>query len=131
MTDKIIVVTPPDDVAIDGIRILVVCLTQEQGQVISNALLQFDNFNVNVVNYVWNTGNDVAWLLDKKTKSDAIIFNADIDSNTITGYLAAHTKSYYFGTLKDLHLANNRAIYTTEDVLTLLEILVKKHEQTR
>jgi hypothetical protein len=131
MTDKIIVATPPDDIALDGIRILVVNLTQEQGQVISNALLQFDNFNVNIVNYVWNTGNDIPWLLDKKTKSDVIIFNADVNDNTITGYLSAYTKSYYFGTLKDLHLANNRAIYTTEDVLTLLETIVKKHEQTR
>lgn len=131
MTDKIIVVTPPDDIALDGIRILVINLTQEQGQVISSALLQFDNFNFNIINYVWNTGDDVAWLLDKKNKSDVIIFNADVDNNTITGYLAAHTKSYYFGTLKDLHLANNRAIYNTEDVLTLLEIIVKKHEQTR
>ena len=131
MTDKIIVVTPPDDIALDGIRILVINLTQEQGQIISSALLQFDNFNFNIINYVWNTGDDVAWLLDKKNKSDVIIFNADVDNNTITGYLAAHTKSYYFGILKDLHLANNRAIYNTEDVLTLLEIIVKKHEQTR
>jgi len=131
MTDKIIVVTPPDDIALDGIRILAVNLAQEQGQIISNALLQFDNFNFNIINYVWNTGNDIAWLLDKKIKSDLIIFNANVDDNTITGYLAAHSKSYYFGTLKDLHLANNRAIYTTEDVLNLLEINVKKHEQTR
>jgi hypothetical protein len=131
MTDKILVITAPDDIALDGIRILAVNLTQEQGQIISNALLQFDNFNFNIINYVWNTGNDTSWLLDKKTKSDLIIFNADVDNNTITGYLSAQPKSCYFGTLKDLRLANDRAIYTTEDVLTLLEIIVKKHEQTR
>ena len=131
MTDKIIVVTPPDDIVLDGIRILAVNLAPEQGQIISNALLQFDNFNINIINYVWNTGNDIAWLLDKKIKSDVIIFNANVDDNTITGYLSAHTKSYYFGILKDLHLVNDRAIYTIEDVLTLLEIIVKKHEQTR
>jgi hypothetical protein len=128
MTDKILVITAPDDAPLDGIRILAVNLTQEQGQIISNALLQFDNFNINILNYVWKMGDSVAWLLDKKIKSDLIIFNADAEDNTITGYLSAHAKSHYFGTLKDLHLANDRAIYSTEDVLTLLETMVKKHE---
>jgi len=128
MTDKILVITAPDDASLDGIRILAVNLTQEQGQLISNALLQFDNFSVNILNYVWKAGDSVAWLLDKKIKSDVIIFNADAEDNTITGYLSAQAKSYYFGTLKDLHLANDRAIYSTEDVLTLLETMVKKHE---
>ena len=128
MTDKILVITTPDDASLDGIRILAVNLTQEQGQIVSNALLQFDNFSVNILNYVWKIGDSVAWLLDKKIKSDVIIFNADAEDNTITGYLSAQSKSYYFGTLKDLHLANDRAIYSTEDVLTLLETMVKKHE---
>jgi hypothetical protein len=128
MTDKILVITTPDDAPLDGIRILAVNLTQEQGQTISNALLQFDNFSINIINYVWKTSDSVAWLLDKKIKSDVIIFNADAEDNTITGYLSAQPKSYYFGTLKDLHLANDRAIYSTEDVLTLLETMVKKHE---
>ena len=128
MTDKILVITDPDDAPLDGIRILAVNLTQEQGQIVSNALLQFDNFNINVINYVWKTGDEISWLLDKKSKSDVIIFNADVDDNTVTGYLSAQTKSCYFGTLKDLYLANDRAIYTIEDVLTLLEIIVKKHE---
>jgi hypothetical protein len=125
MTDKILVITTPDDAPLDGIRILAVNLTQEQGQIVSNALLQFDNFSINILNYVWRTSDSVAWLLDKKIKSDVIIFNADAEDNTITGYLSAQSKSYYFGTLKDLHLANDRAIYSTEDVLTLLETMVK------
>lgn len=128
MTDKILVVTSPDDVTLDGIRILAVNLTQEQGQLISTALLQFDNFNVTIINYVWKNSNDPSWLLDKKFKSDVIFFNADDNNNTVVGYMAAQSKSYYFGTLKDLHLANDRAIYSTEDVLTLLETIVKKHE---
>jgi hypothetical protein len=128
MTDKILVITNPDDASLDGIRILAVNLTQEQGQIVSNALLQFDNFSINILNYVWKTSDSVAWLLDKKIKSDVIIFNADAEDNTITGYLSAQSKSYYFGTLKDLHLVNDRAIYSTEDVLTLLETMVKKHE---
>lgn len=128
MTNKILIVTSPDDVALDGIRILAVNLTQEQGQIVSNALLQFDNFNITVTNYVWKTGNDPSWLIDKKFKSDIIIFNADDTNGTIVGYMAAQTKSYYFGTLKDLQLANNRTIYSVDDILLLLEKIVKTHE---
>ena len=128
MTDKILIVTSPDDVTLDGIRILAVNLTQEQGQIVSSALLQFDNFNVTITNYVWKTGNDTSWLIDKKFKSDVIIFNADDTNSTIVGYMAAQAKSYYFGTLKDLHLANNRTIYSADDILLLLEKIVKKHE---
>ena len=128
MTDKILIVTSPDDVTLDGIRILAVNLTQEQGQIVSSALLQFDNFNVTITNYVWKTGNDTSWLIDKKFKSDVIIFNADDTNSTIVGYMAAQAKSYYFGILKDLHLANNRTIYSADDILLLLEKIVKKHE---
>jgi len=127
MTDKILVITPPDDVVIDGIRILAVNLSQEQGQILSNALMQFDNVFVNVINYVWKTGDAIPWFLDKKVKADIIIFNADVDNNTITGYLAAYPNSYYFGTLKDLEQANNRAIYSTKQLLTLLENISDYH----
>ena len=129
MTDKILVVTAPDDVSLDGIRILAVDLTQDQGQIVSNALLQLDNLNFNIINYVWNPGNDMVWLLDKKLKSDIIIFNADSMHNTITGYLSAFAKSYYFGTLKDLHLVNNRAIYSSEEIRFLLEKILRKHDE--
>jgi hypothetical protein len=129
MTDKILVVTAPDDVTISGVRILAVDLTQEQGQIISNALLQLDNLNTNIINYVWNLNNDISWLLDKKLKCDIIIFNADSSNNTIVGYLSASSKSYYFGTLKDLHLVNNRAIYTSKEVQLLLEKILKQHDE--
>jgi hypothetical protein len=134
MTDRILVVTPPDDTLLDGIRIAHVNLNEEQSAVVSSALMN-SALPHTIINYVWKIGNKVDWLLDKIVKCDLIIFNADgpMDPGReiIIGWTAAQPQSYYFGNLKDLHLANNRAIYTTEDVLNLLEIIVKKHEQTR
>lgn len=123
MTDKVIVVTAPDDVLLDGIRLLLVNLNQEQGKCISDALMAFQNSNI-VITYVWNQ-ESVNWLLDKKLKSKLIFFNADTDNDMLNGYLSAQPNSHYFGTLKDLHIVNNRAIYNVEDILNLLENISK------
>lgn len=125
MTNKVIVVTAPDDVLLDGIRLLLVNLNQEQSKFISDALLKFENPDI-IITYAWNQ-ESVSWLLDKKSKSDLIIFNADSDNNALIGYLSAHPNSHYFGTLKDLHMVNDRAIYSVENVLNLLEETSKKH----
>lgn len=132
MTDRILVVTPPDDTLLQGIRILHVNLNEEQSSIVSNALMQTDLPHT-IINYVWNMGNKVDWLLDKTTKCDLILFNAngptDPGLDVILGWTAAQHQSYYFGTLKDLHMVNDRAIYSSTDVLNLLERIAKKHEQ--
>ena len=124
MSDRILVVTAPDDTILDGIRILHVNLSEEQRQIVSNAMLSSEVSNT-IINYVWNMGDPISWLLDKKSKCNFILFNADVQSNgaieLIIGYIAAHPQSYYFGTLRDLHLVNDRAIYNTDDVVSLLE----------
>jgi hypothetical protein len=131
VSDKILVVTAPDDSPIDGIRVLLVELNGEQSQIVSNALLTSDT-KYSIITYAWKMGDSVEWLLDKKNKSDIIIFNADVQNNGATeliiGYIAAQPQSYYFGTLRDLHLANDRAIYNTDDILSLLEKTVKHNE---
>lgn len=128
MSDRILVVTSPDDILLHGIRILHVDLTDEQSSVVSSALLQ-STMSQNIINYVWKSGNPVDWFLDKIPKCDLIIFNADSSNDLITGWIAAHPRSYYFGILKDLHLANDRTIYNTDDLLTLLEKISKHYEQ--
>jgi hypothetical protein len=132
MTDKILIVTDPDDTLLQGIRILHVELTQEQSSMVSTALLNCALPHT-IINYVWKMGNPVSYLLDKVTKSDIIIFNANVENNgaieLIIGWIAAQHNSYYFGTLRDLHRANNRAIYNADDILTLLEKVAKQHEQ--
>lgn len=119
MTDKVLVVTAPDDSLIDGIRVLLVELNSEQSQIVSNSLLTVDTPYA-IVAYAWKTADSVEWLLDKKSKSDIIIFNAEADE-LIVGYIAAQPNSYYFGNLKSLAKANDSAIYTTDQILTLLE----------
>ena len=131
MTDKILVVTPPDDTLLDGIRITHINLNEEQSSIVSSALLNLTLPHI-VVNYVWKMGNKVDWLLDKVSKSDLVIFNADgpIDpgKDVIIGWTAAQPQSYYFGTLRDLHLVNDRVIYSSADILNLLEKIGKKHD---
>ena len=130
MTDKILVVTQPDDILLDGIRITHVHLTEEQSTIISSALMNFDRPHT-VINYVWKMGDRVDWLLDKIAKSDVVFFNAQTPNDgsieLIIGWTAAQPQSYYFGTLKDLHLANDRVIYSSDDVLFLLEKIAKQN----
>jgi hypothetical protein len=126
MTDKVLLVTAPDDVLIDGIRILLVDIVPEQQQIISDALTQLDN-SPDIVLYVWNSTNDTSWLLDKKLKSDAIIFNASSENDVIIGYMAAQSNSHYFGTLKILSMVNNSTIYNIDQVSTILENVIKQY----
>ena len=126
MTDKVLLVTTPDDVLVDGIRILLVDIVPEQQQIISDALTQLDN-SPDIVVYVWNSTNDTSWLLDKKLKSDAIIFNANSENDVIIGYMAAQSNSHYFGTLKILSMVNNSTIYNIDQVSTILENVIKQY----
>ena len=132
MSDQILVVTPPDDTLLQGIRIVHVNLTEDQSSIISNALLK-TTLPFTIVNYVWKIGDSVSWLMDKISKKDLIIFNADSPNNgaieLIIGWVSAQSRSYYFGNLRDLHIVNNRAIYNTDDILNLLEKISKEHEQ--
>lgn len=128
MTERILIVTAPDDIPLQGIRIVHIDLTEEQRSIVSASLLQSSSLH-NIVNYVWNTGESVPWLLDKISKSDLVIFNANSSNELIVGWAAAYYKSYYFGVLKDLHIANDRAIYNIEDISMLLEKVTRHYEQ--
>jgi hypothetical protein len=124
MSDKILVVTPPDDTLINGVRILHVELNEEQSMIVSSALMN-SNTQHTVVNYVWKMGDSVEWLLDKVIKSDFILFNADSPNNGATeliiGYIAAQPNSYYFGNLRDLNLVNKSVIYNSDQIINILE----------
>ena len=120
MTDKVILVTPPDDILVDAVRFLLVDLTRDQTQHISDTLARLDSFKT-IVLYMWNSNDSVEWLLDKKLKSQGILFNADSDNDLITGYMAAQPNAHYFGTLRSLGNANNRAIYNIDQIYNLME----------
>jgi hypothetical protein len=124
MADKVLVVTSPDDVYIDAYRILVVGLTTEQSKIVSDALLKIP-YTGNVVLYLWES-YDPQWLLDKKHKSDLIVFNADHENQLLVGYMAAQKNAHYFGILKFLNGANTKAIYSSEDLESLLTLILKQ-----
>lgn len=132
MSDRILVVTEPDDTLLQGIRIVHVNLTEMQSATVSSALLQ-STLPHTIINYVWKMGDSTAWLMDKVSKGDLIIFNADTPSNSsielVTGWISAQPRSCYFGNLKDLHIVNDRAIYSIEDISILLEKIAGHYEQ--
>ena len=127
MTDKVLLVTAPDDTPVDAIRILLVDLNAEQSQIISDAINQFASIP-NVVFYVWKNGDSIDWLLDKKHKSHSIVFNADCENHLILGYIVAQLNSHYFGILKTLQPVNNNAIYTVNDAVNIINNLIIRYE---
>jgi hypothetical protein len=128
MTNQITLVSAPDDVLHDAVRLLLVDLTQEQTQAISEALMSIENIPATVI-YVWSSQDSASWLIDKKLKSQLIIFNADSEKSEIVGYLSAQSNSCYFGFLKDLAVLNKRAIYSAEDLKEIIDKQFKKYEK--
>lgn len=126
--NKITLVTSPDDVVIDAFRILCVDLTVDQNQLVSDAITGLEGI-ADAVIYVWNTGEDLSWLFDKKQKCQLIIFNGVHANGEVIGYLAAQPNSYYFGPLKSLELVNNRDIYDVVSLQETLTINIKRYEQ--
>jgi hypothetical protein len=127
MTNQITLVSSPDDVLHDAVRLLLVDLNQEQTQAISEALMTVENIPATVI-YVWSNIDPVEWLIDKKLKSQIIVFNADSEKSEIVGYLAAQQNSFYFGFLKNLEVLNKRAIYSSEDLKGIINHHFKKYE---
>jgi hypothetical protein len=123
MTDRILLVTPPDDINLDGIRILLVDLTEAQSNLVSTALKNL-SYNQTIISYVWKNNDSIDWILDKKHKSTFIIFNAESENEIITGYMAAQKNSYYFGKLRCLSEANDKTLYEANTILDILEKVI-------
>jgi hypothetical protein len=126
MNDSITLVSYPDDILEESLRILLVDLASDQSEIISNSLLTL-NDHPRIVIYNWIDGEDLPWLFDKTLKSDIIIFNADSRNQTLVGYFAAKASSYYFGNLKSLAIVKKTAIYDVRQCCDLLESVFKKY----
>lgn len=121
--EKISIVSSPDDVYEDSARIMLVDLSTEQQTTVSTALKSYSGIQ-NVTVYVWSCGlHDTTWLFDKTAKCDLIIFNAESSCSQIVGYMAAQPRSYYFGRLQDVNIANTREILSLDTITQLLEII--------
>jgi hypothetical protein len=94
---------------------------------ISDALNEFTSIP-NIVTYIWRHGDAVDWMMDKKHKSQCVIFNAHSDQHMIIGYMAAQSNSHYFGTLKTFDKVNNNAIYTVNDCVNIINNLITRYE---
>lgn len=125
--NKIILVTSPDDVSVDAVRILLVGLDKSQQDIVSTALQELEDIP-NIVVYVWKD-NDLDWLFDKKLKSNLVIFNAELDKQELVGYFAAQSNAYYMGNLLSLDKINNRPIYDFEQCLNIIKEKVIAHEK--
>jgi hypothetical protein len=119
MTNKIVLVTSPDDVVEMGQRISVVDLDIEQSDELSQALKMLELPDTVIV-YRWTIGDNVDWLIDKIYKSNAVIFNADSLNQTLVGFLAAQKNSAYFNNLLSLNNVNKSMLYNRDQCLTFL-----------
>lgn len=127
--NKLILVTAPDDVSYDAVRILLVGLTEEKTTIVSSALQRLEDIP-NVVVYVWNQGDSLEWLFDKKQKSCLTIFNAEFENRELVGYFSAQSNSHYIGTLSTLNVVNNRAIYDIDGCYQTIKEKILSHEKT-
>jgi hypothetical protein len=124
MADKILLISYPDDLMVQGFRILVFDLSEPQSQIFSQSVLSL-NTNVSCLVYNADVNTDMPWLSDKIIKSNLIIYNAESDNQLLVGYLSAKSNSYYFGTLRDL---SSMVVSQIFDSKQLKEILERKLE---
>ena len=127
--DNILVVTPPDDIHTDGFRLLLVDLTADQSQIVSDSLLNLKSLPPTVV-YSWKSDDLDEWLLQKKKKIDLIIFNAESSKHLLIGYLAAQINTYYFGTLRTFSTVNNRELLNTDHCIELLDNYITQYKDS-
>jgi hypothetical protein len=120
MSDKILLVTEPDDSLLEGIRIFLFDLDPEQYAIFSLSILDFDSVPLTVV-YNSSVSTNTTWIIDKILKSDLIVFNANSLNQQIVGYLSAKPESYYFGELRELSLINNSKIFDQHQLKDILE----------
>jgi len=125
--NKVFLVTAPDDVTYDSIKIICVGLSEAQREIVSQTLQRFNEIPTTVV-YVWNNGDSHEWLFDKKQKCDLILFNAENNDKSVVGYFAAHKNAYYFGEIGIYSQVTNRIIHDTDQCHELIKEIVSIHE---
>ena len=128
MENKITLVTQPDDVTYDGLRILAYDLMPNQSQMVSDCLSQLKDIPQIIV-YVANGHDDPKWIIDKKQKCSIIVINAESQDQTMVGYLSAQRNSYYFGNLRSVSEANGSVIQETKQLTMIMEDQIAKHEK--
>lgn len=128
MSNKIILVTDPDDVVVDGFRILAVDLDSDQQSRLSAELKSLAT-NCSIIVYLWKSSDPIRWLLDKKSKSSLTVFNAEMPNQILAGFLAGFPGSYYYGMLRDLDIYNVNNLSLADNFNQLLERKLEIYER--
>jgi hypothetical protein len=126
MNNTLTLVTAPDDVSDDGLRILLVDLRPEFSSIVSKAFTTLTSIPKTIL-YVWENSENTEWLLDKKQKSKIIFFDAESTNKELVGYFAAQPNAYYFGNLKTLGHINKNVIFDEAQCSKLLGEVVNTH----
>lgn len=119
MTDKITIVTYPDDYLENGNRLLLVDLDLQQKEMISRALLTIDKQD-NLICYSYQATEDATWAIDKSLKSQLIVVNANSLNQILVGYLLSKSNCYYIGHLKGLNNIVSKVIHDTDQFVNIL-----------
>jgi len=119
MTDKITIVTYPDDYLQNGHRILFVDLDNAQKEMLSRSLL-YSHSDDNLICYSYQDSEDVSWVIDKSIKSQLIVVNADSQNQTLIGYLLSKSNCYYVGNLKGLNSIIDKVIHDSDQFIDIL-----------
>lgn len=129
MADNITMITAPDDLLADGFRMLLVDLDREHDEIVSRILVTIDTDHA-IIAYIWKSRDSIEWLLDKRSKINLIIFNANSQNQTVVGYMAAQPISHYFSDLRDLNKANSKQILDLSQCQEVFENSIGKYERS-
>ena len=96
MNSKIVLITAPDDVEYDALKIAAVDLAPEQSESLSQVVKNLDiDRDINL--YVYNLWDDLKWIIDKSSKADIVFANAGSDNQQLLGFLASKRHTHLFG----------------------------------
>ena len=112
-------ITDPDDVEYDALRIVAVDLAPDQSHSLSEVLktIQIDK-DINL--YVYSNSDDIAWLIDKSIKADYIFANPQSDDQHLVGYIASKRQSHFFGETKITKALNKKSVLSQDHIVEIL-----------
>lgn len=121
MNERILIVTPPSDVVEDHTAVLTVGLNNEQTVFISDCLKSVENDDLTV--YLWQENDPRDWLFDKIKKSHLIVLNAEMNDQTLVGYIVANKKTVYLGNLLSIDFLQQKTLNSKQAFLQVLDQL--------
>lgn len=115
MNSKIVLITAPDDVEYDALKIAAVDLAPEQSEALSQVVKLIDiDRDINL--YVYNLWDDLKWIIDKASKADIVFANAGSDNQQLIGFLASKRHTHLFGESTLSKALNKEPVFSQEQI---------------